>query len=49
MKLKCSVCGKRFFQVDSRGSQKQTCSLACQHKRRLQYMRDWRAKQEDNA
>ncbi len=44
---KCLVCGLDFFQVDSRGRDKQTCSKICQHKYRLDYMKEWRAKQKD--
>ena len=43
----CTVCGTEFFQVDSRGSQRKTCSLVCQNKRRRNYMRVWRAKRRE--
>ena len=45
--IECIVCGTKFFQVDSRGRNKLTCSKICQNKYRRGYMKEWRAKQKD--
>lgn len=43
----CSVCGANFYQIDSRGQKRKTCSLDCKNKYRRAYMKKWRAKQKE--